>query len=429
MGKYEITSEQLKRILSLVQEGLVHSQKDAFTEIDPAEREELQTIAAAIQNIGKELDRQQYARKRIERRLERFESKYLSLYNNAPDMLVSVDPETAIIKECNQTLCNATGYEKDELVGDKIFKIYDESSMDEGILLSDQLAQNKNIDNVELVLLSKNQMPLDVSVKVVKVYDANGKIMEIRLSFRDISELKQAREELETKASELADINKELKEFTYIASHDLKVPISNIEQLTHVLLQEDLTKEEQSEFFGRIHKMVRRSKETIQDLVDVTRLREDTNRNKEWLNVGELFAEIAGNFDDQIQQQGARIYTDFSNADQVYFSRINLKSILQNLLSNSIKYHSPERIPEIRIRTEKKEGFTIIEFEDNGLGIDLEKFRDRIFGMFHRFHSHKEGTGLGLYIVRQLIEKSGGSIEIESEVGVGTTFKISLSNQ
>jgi signal transduction histidine kinase len=100
-------------------------------------------------------------------------------------------------------------------------------------------------------------------------------------------------------------------------------------------------------------------------------------------------------------------------------------SIIYNLLSNAIKYRSQERTPEVVIETKRQDNFLLITFEDNSIGIGENNLR-KLFTMFKRFHTHVEGTGIGLYIVKRIVENGGGKIEVESKVEVGTTFRIYL---
>lgn len=111
----------------------------------------------------------------------------------------------------------------------------------------------------------------------------------------------------------------------------------------------------------------------------------------------------------------------------IQFSKKNLRSILFNILSNAIKYKSPDRAPEIRIRTEKSDEFTILSIQDNGLGINDEQ-KKNIFGAFRRAHEHVEGMGIGLYLVKKTVTNAGGDMELESEEGKGSTFKVYFKN-
>ena len=122
------------------------------------------------------------------------------------------------------------------------------------------------------------------------------------------------------------------------------------------------------------------------------------------------------------------IEQDFKEAETVEFNKSYLESILLNLLTNAIKYSSPNRKPSIRVYTKKTKGAVQLYFADNGLGIDLERHKDKIFGLYQRFHDHADSKGLGLYMVNSQIRVMGGEIEVESEVNKGTTFIITFKN-
>jgi signal transduction histidine kinase len=128
-----------------------------------------------------------------------------------------------------------------------------------------------------------------------------------------------------------------------------------------------------------------------------------------------------------IEDTNTTIITDFK-VDHLYFARINLRSILYNLLSNAIKYRSPERNPEIKISTSQKDRYIVLTIQDNGLGLN-ENQQKRLFTMFKRFHTHVDGTGIGLYIVKRIVENKEGKIEVGSKKGEGTTFKIYFLNE
>jgi light-regulated signal transduction histidine kinase (bacteriophytochrome) len=124
----------------------------------------------------------------------------------------------------------------------------------------------------------------------------------------------------------------------------------------------------------------------------------------------------------QILQAGALIEMQL-DCPQVYFSRKNLKSVLYNLLSNAVKYCSPDRPPHIRITCHAQEDQNVLTVEDNGLGMDM-RHQDKIFALFKRLHNHVEGTGIGLYIVKKMVEDAEGRIEVESQAGAGSVFRV-----
>ena len=127
-----------------------------------------------------------------------------------------------------------------------------------------------------------------------------------------------------------------------------------------------------------------------------------------------------------IESTHAKIEYDFSKAPEVNYIPAYLESILQNLLTNALKYRDPARTPVIKCSTEKDGNHIYLYFEDNGLGIDMERYGDSVFGMYKTFHNHPEAKGIGLFITRNQIEALGGSISLESKVNEGTKFTIKL---
>jgi signal transduction histidine kinase len=128
---------------------------------------------------------------------------------------------------------------------------------------------------------------------------------------------------------------------------------------------------------------------------------------------------------EEIAHCSGQIRLDLS-IDKINFSRKNLRSIVYNLINNAIKYRAPDRNPEVFIKTEKADGnFIVLRVLDNGLGISSENI-SKIFNMFKRLHDHVEGSGIGLYIVKRIIDNSGGRIIVNSEVGKGSEFSVYL---
>jgi signal transduction histidine kinase len=124
-----------------------------------------------------------------------------------------------------------------------------------------------------------------------------------------------------------------------------------------------------------------------------------------------------------LEKSNGQIIVDLNNLKELHFSSKNLRSVLYNLISNSLKYRAPDRNPIVRITGKEEHDACIISVQDNGLGMDLSK-KDAVFKMFKRLHNHVEGSGLGLYIVKKIIDNSGGKVEVESKVGEGSTFTI-----
>jgi signal transduction histidine kinase len=128
----------------------------------------------------------------------------------------------------------------------------------------------------------------------------------------------------------------------------------------------------------------------------------------------------------EIDETNADIMADFSAIEMIHSVKPYIDSILMNLVSNAIKYRHPKRKPIITISTEQYKNYVCLSVQDNGLGIDLMKHKDKLFRLYSRFHSHVEGKGMGLYLVKTQVEALGGKVEVTSEVNHGITFKIFL---
>jgi PAS domain S-box-containing protein len=234
--------------------------------------------------------------------------------------------------------------------------------------------------------------------------------------------VKKRTSELQENMMKMQKINNDLDNFIYTASHDLKAPISNIEGLMSALFSEIPDNESTHHIREMLDASVERFKTTIQDLTEITKVQKNLDEDIEEVNLEEINREITGDMKDDILQTSAIINSDFK-VSKIKFSKKNLRSILYNLVSNAIKYRSPDKAPQIKISSENTDGFVLLKVSDNGLGISEEN-KSKIFGMFKRFHDHVEGTGIGLYIVKRIIDNAGGRIEVESSVGKGTTFNI-----
>jgi PAS domain S-box-containing protein len=262
-----------------------------------------------------------------------------------------------------------------------------------------------------------------------EIQKANDDLKKAQEELIDNNNLLEARvrertEELIKKNEALEKINTDLDNFVYTASHDLKAPISNIEGLIASLdLQIDSKNEDIKFIIGLMKVSILRFKETIKDLTEISKIQKNFNEDETIVEFEDFLEDIKFTLLEMIVGSEAIIESDFSQCKNISFSRKNFKSILFNLISNAIKYQSPDRKPEIFIKSWMEENYAVISVKDNGLGFD-EKDKNKIFGMFKRLHDHVDGSGVGLYIVKRIIENAGGKIDAFSEKGKGTEFRI-----
>jgi signal transduction histidine kinase len=239
-------------------------------------------------------------------------------------------------------------------------------------------------------------------------------------------EIQASNEELSHSNHQLAGINADLDNFVYTASHDLKAPILNVEGLLRALEKQLGPEMRQNKTVAQIYQMlyssVARFKTTIRDLTEVARISKESAEDVDTFDLAVVLEEVLQDLEPQRHEARTRLAIQL-DCPAVHFSGKNLKSVLYNLLSNAIKYRSPDRESHVTVTCHTGEDYHVLTIEDNGLGMDMRQ-EDKIFALFKRLHDHVEGTGIGLYIVKRMIENAGGKIEVESQVGVGSTFRV-----
>jgi signal transduction histidine kinase len=249
---------------------------------------------------------------------------------------------------------------------------------------------------------------------------------------RQNAELARARAEMEQKekleeyARALERSNRELEEIAYISAHDMKSPIASLQGLLRLMDQKGAVKESHMPLFEMVKRSSRQMQRTIMALNDAIAFKKTLTIQKERLQFASILEEVRVDLSESILSSKAVIRANFSQCPEIFFPHVHLKSILQNLLTNAIKYAKPDQPPVVYITTAREGNFVVLELKDQGIGIDLSLNRDKIFHMFQRFHTHKEGMGLGLYLVHSIVDAYKGRITVESEVDQGTVFKIYL---
>lgn len=492
-------------------------------------------------SVGRDITK----RKKIEDELKESEEKLNDLYNNAPDMFVSVEPKTASILKCNRTLCEATGYSKEEIIGRPIFEMYHPDSLERAHESFNSFVETGVVKDKELQLMKKDGSPIDVSLNVTSVRDDDGNILHSNSSWRDISHQKKIREELHLKnivfkssiagnsisnasgeimhanqafldqwgydsfdevtgklisefmadqneagpiiqslmgvgkwegeftglrkngstfisrglattildtqgeivgfqsanldvtkeieadeelketMQELEKSNKELEQFAYIASHDLQEPLRKVKSFSELFAKKyhDQLDEKAEKYLSYIVGGTNRMQGLLNDLLTFSRV---STRGKELISTAcdDILRRALDNLEISIKETEATI-----THDPLPYARVDrgqLTQVFQNLLSNAIKFHS-EEAPRIHISCKDDGDCWEFRVRDNGIGIDMDQ-SDRIFQVFQRLHSRTAypGTGIGLAIVKKIIERHGGRIWVESEPGKGSVFGFTI---
>ncbi|UOQ82885.1 sensor histidine kinase [Hymenobacter sp. 5414T-23] len=232
--------------------------------------------------------------------------------------------------------------------------------------------------------------------------------------------------DLRASNEQLIRTNIDLDNFIYTASHDLKAPITNIEGLLHTL-QSELPAQNQSGEVAYILSLMQESVDrftrTIEHLTDVSKLQKEHDQPASQVLLAQVIEEVRLDLAPLLQAVHGHLHVAVEEIPTIVFPERNLRSVVYNLLSNALKYHHPDRAPEVYIRGRTEPDFLVLEVQDNGLGVDLARER-QLFAMFQRLHTHVEGSGVGLYMVKRMVENAGGRIEVHSEIDQGSTFTV-----
>jgi len=262
----------------------------------------------------------------------------------------------------------------------------------------------------------------------VPLYNASGNIDRILLVTQNITDSKKSEKEREKLIKDLKSHNEELQRFAYIVSHNLRAPIVNISALLNLYNEEDPADVENEEVIEHLKISTELLSSTLMDLIEVVSIRKQKLPKVESLSFQHVLHNVERSLHQQIMESKAIITRDFEDVLEINYVYSHLENFFLNFLTNAIKYKHPDRDPVIHISAYKMGEYHVVSFSDNGIGLDLERYGDRLFGLYQRFHSHVDGKGLGLYLVREQIRAYDGDLTVESTVGEGTTFKAYLKN-
>jgi PAS domain S-box-containing protein len=282
-------------------------------------------------------------------------------------------------------------------------------------------SQNLNHD-FEYRMIAKNGSLVWLR-DIVNVVMENDKAVSLRGIMIDITKTKEAEKELKDSFNLVTEQNKRLLNFSYIVSHNLRSHTSNISSIME-LIELSESEEERNEMIHLLKSISNSLNETMLHLNDVINIRTNIGLVSEPLNLNQYIDTAQNVLTEQITLNDVSITTDIPKTVMVNYNPAYLESILYNIISNSIRYRHPERKPAIAIKWFTENEMNVLQISDNGVGIDLVKNADKIFGMYKTFSNNSDAKGIGLFITKNQIDAMGGNITVESEPNIGTTFKI-----
>jgi len=325
----------------------------------------------------------------------------------------------------NEAFTSMTGYLPSDVINGTPRILYGERTDPESLRILFQAVAERRSVEIELVCYTKFGREFWGQMMVVPVQESSGRFSHYICLLSDITERKNHEIEKEEFIKGLTQRNKELKQFTYITSHNLRSPLVNLTGLLSLI--EDI-KVEDEELKG-IHDKLKISSEslmsTVNDLMDILHTRDTQFVRVEENSLDEVIGHVRNLLQNVVSEIKPEIRCNFE-VPTIKFHKAYFESILMNLFTNSIKYRSPTRQLKIDISTRLQDGRVVLTFRDNGIGFDLERHKDRVFGFYQKFHNHPDSKGLGLFLVKSQMEELGGTVDMKSFPDAGTTLTLTF---
>jgi hypothetical protein len=360
------------------------------------------------------------------KRAENAAARLASIVESSDDAILSKDHE-GVIQTWNAGAERLFGYRAAEVIGQSITLLLPPEKIQEEEQILERVLSGHRVEHLETVRVTKDGRQLDVSVTVSPVKDHDGRIVGASKIIRDITQRKQAEEALRQTAEDLARSNKDLEQFAYVASHDLREPLRMVTGFMSLLTDRCHGKldAKADEYIGFASEAAGRMQCLIDDLLVYSRAgrAEMTERT----DVGVVLDRVLKTLSMSIEESAAAITHD--PMPTIESNPMELTQVFQNLIGNALKFKG-ERKPEIHVAARRQAGGWLFTVRDNGIGIDPQ-FADRIFMIFQRLHTREQypGTGIGLAICKKIVERHGGRIWAESQPETGSTFCFTIPDQ
>jgi PAS domain S-box-containing protein len=356
------------------------------------------------------------------RKIFNTETEFKAIFDQAPVGIVRVESNTGNFIDVNKEYCKLVGYSEDELKKMTFKQITHPEDLEEDLKNMENLKKQKiNEFSMEKRYIHKKGNVIWVNLLVSNVLKVGDNPMYNIGIIEDITENKRTEEELKQSFELVSEQNQRLLNFSYIVSHNLRSHTSNIEMISS-FLETANTKEERDEMIDLLKKVSHSLNETIINLNEVVSIRNNINLSVQKINVHEYIEKTKMVLAEQIQKKNANINNLVSPTIEVDYNIAYFESIIYNFISNAIRYSHSDRTPEITLSFNVDKKKLIIS--DNGIGIDLKKNGDNLFGMYKTFNNNPDSKGIGLFITKNQIDAMGGRIETESKLNEGTTFKL-----
>ncbi|AWX45420.1 hypothetical protein HME9304_02434 [Flagellimonas maritima] len=351
-----------------------------------------------------------------------------TLIDNLPINVFIKDKDSKKIL-VNKAESDYLGLSKSKLIGKTDFDLYDKKtaqiSRDEDLEVMRTL---KPILKKETIGIKKDGTVTNFLTSKIPLLNLQGNAYGLIGMSMDITNIKKKEDKLRDLINVTAIQNKKLVNFAHIVSHNLRSHSANFSMLLDFLNEEHNEKEKE-----RILKMLSNASDnllgTLEDLNEVVDINTNVNIDKKSLNLNNSIVKVQHGLSAFFKKNKVKFINKVPKDINVLCVPAYLESIILNLINNAVKYKDPNRNPNIKLSAKKQGGHIILTVTDNGLGIDLKKHGEKIFGMYKTFHNNKDAKGLGLYIIKNQIEAMNGRITVNSKLGTGSTFSVYFNEE
>ncbi|GAA4103579.1 PAS domain-containing sensor histidine kinase [Mucilaginibacter panaciglaebae] len=348
----------------------------------------------------------------------------LELFFDLSADLLCIAGYDGYFRKINPAVSNMLGYTREELFSRPISDFIHPDDKSATAANRNNLTQSSipllNFENRyitksgETVWLSWTSMPVDSEQLVYAIA-------------KNITHKKKQEEDRNLLIKNLTDLNNDLKKLNYTTSHDLRAPVANLLAVFDLLDNTKITDNETQEFIHHLKAATNNLKNTLDRYVDALVEKATPQIDMRELDLNKTLDNVLRSLSSLVNGSRATIEVDFSKLSQIRFNETQLESVFLNLITNAIKYAKPGEAPYISISSQQVNGINQVTFADKGIGFDMNKVKDRLFGFHQKFHDNSDGKGIGLYLVYNHITGLGGNITVESKVNEGTVFTISFN--
>ncbi len=348
-------------------------------------------------------------------------SQYDIFFELTPD-LVCIAGFDGYFKKVNPAVKNILGYSYEELYAYPIHHFIHQEDKKITAQERSELLKSAPLVDFENRYVTK-------SGNVVWLSWTSQPVTEEKIIFaiaRDITHKKEHEADRNALLTNLTEINKDLRHIGHMTSRDLRSPVNNLLSIFELIDFSKITDKETLDLMEVFKMSCEDLREKLTAYSKALREKQSLYIPVQEIDLKKVVRNVSKSISTLIKNADARVVSNFEELPKIKSNVTYLESIFLNLTTNSIKYKKAGNIPTITITSKRVEDKVYLNFSDNGLGFDLEKVKGKLFGFQQTFHSHEDSRGIGLYLVYNHVQSLGGTIEVESKVGDGTTFRIIL---